>query len=176
MRWRECIAFVGVAILTLAAQPGSAQPSNTPGKVFRLGVLSPDPGFIERLRIDAIRELARQGFVEGSNLIVDFRAGTTQMLAALASELIAAKPDAIIANTALAIRAVRSRSDKVPIVAWFIGEDPIAAGYAISLARPGRNVTGVVMLAPELGAKRLEALLEAVPNARRVATLQRALI
>ena len=171
MRRRMCMAFVGAVILTLAALPGSAQPSNMAGKVFRLGVLSPDRGFIERLRIDAIPELAREGFVEGSNLIVDSRAGTPQMLAALARELLAAKPDAIIANTSQAIDAVKSLSDKVPIIGWYIGGDPIAAGFAISLARPGRNVTGIVMLAPELDAKRLDALLEALPKARRVATL-----
>jgi putative ABC transport system substrate-binding protein len=85
--------------------------------------------------------------------------------------LLATKPDAILANGSIAIRAVRAHSNTVPIVGSAIGADPVAAGFAASLARPGGNVTGFVMLAPELDAKRLELLHEALPTARRVAAL-----
>jgi putative ABC transport system substrate-binding protein len=161
----------GMTILALSLQPTAAPASDKPGKVFRLGALSPDPGWVQRFRERINPELARQGFVEGRNLIVDIRVGTTAGLPALAGELLAANPDAIIGNSVTAIEAIKSLSGTVPIVGSFIGEDPIAAGLAASLGRPGGNVTGILMLAPELDAKRLELLLEAVPSVRRVATL-----
>ena len=115
--------------------------------------------------------LAREGFVEGRNLVLEVRTGTAAELPALAEELLATKPDAILANGPVAIRAVRASSTTVPIVGAVIDGDPVAAGIAASLARPGGNVTGVVMLAPELDAKRLDLLHQAVPTARRVAAL-----
>jgi putative tryptophan/tyrosine transport system substrate-binding protein len=115
--------------------------------------------------------LAREGFAEGLNLVLEVRIGTAAELPARAEELLAAKPDAILANGGVAIRAVRQHSTTVPIVGAAIGGDPIAAGFAASLARPGGNVTGVVMLAPELDAKRLELLQQAVPAARRIAAM-----
>ena len=82
----------------------------------------------------------------------------------LAVELIANHPDAVIAVGGAAIRAVQAASKTTPIVGAFIGEDPIKAGFATSLARPGGSVTGVVMLAPELDGKRLDLLREATPQ------------
>jgi putative ABC transport system substrate-binding protein len=58
-------------------------------------------------------------------------------------------------------------------VGSFIGVDPIAAGYAKSLARPGSSITGIVMLAPELDGKRVDLLHQTVPSARRIAALAR---
>src|SRR6202008_1694357 len=114
---------------------------------------------------------AREGFVEGRNLVLEVRIGTAAELPALAEELLATKPGAILANGSMAIRAIGASPTTVPIVGASIGEDPIAAGFAASLARPGGNITGVVMLAPELDAKRLALLHDAVPTARAVAVL-----
>jgi putative tryptophan/tyrosine transport system substrate-binding protein len=83
------------------------------------------------------------------------------------------RPDAVIAVSSWAIDAVRQASHTTPIVGSFIGVDPIAAGYATSLARPGSNITGIVMLAPELDAKRVDVLHQAIPWARRIAALAR---
>ena len=118
-----------------------------------------------------LRALARQGFVEGRNLVLEVRTGAAAELPALAEELLATKPDAVLANGSVAIAAVREHSNTVPIVGAAIGGDPVAAGFAVSLARPGGNVTGSLMLAPELDAKGLELLHQAVPTARRIAAL-----
>ena len=157
-------------MLTLAtlAVPAASQ---TTDRVYRLGALTQSAGSVERMRAYMFPALAREGFVEGRNLVLEVRTGTPAELPALAKELLATKPDAILANGLMAIRAVRAHSNTVPIVGAFIDGDPVAAGIAASLARPGGNVTGVVMLGPELDAKRLELLHQAVPTARRIAAL-----
>jgi putative ABC transport system substrate-binding protein len=87
----------------------------------------------------------------------------------LARELLLTKPDAIYAIDANAIRAESEATTTVPIVMF--GASPVSKGLATSLARPGGNVTGVVILATELDGKRLDLLHEAVPAARRIAAL-----
>jgi putative ABC transport system substrate-binding protein len=158
-----------LALVTLAiSSPAGGQ---TADRVYRLGALTRSAGTIERLRAYVLPALARQGFVEGRNLVLEVRTATDEELPAMAAELLATKPDAILANGSAAILPLRERSATVTIVGAAIGGDPVAAGFAASLARPGGNVTGVVMLAPELDAKRLELLRETVPTARRVAVL-----
>jgi putative ABC transport system substrate-binding protein len=156
-------------LVTLAVSgPAGGQ---TADRVYRLGALTRSAGTIERLRANILPVLTRQGFVEGRNLVLEVRTATDVELPALAQELLATKPDVILANGSAAISAVRAHSNAVPIVGAAIGGDPVAAGFAASLARPGGNVTGVFMLAPDLDAKRLELLHQAVPTARRVAAL-----
>jgi putative ABC transport system substrate-binding protein len=89
----------------------------------------------------------------------------------LAQELVQKAPDVIIANGPPAIRAARLATGTIPIVMSFAGEDPVAAGWIASLARPGGNITGLVLLGPELDGKRLELLHEAAPDRRRIAVL-----
>ncbi len=159
-----------LAVVTLAI-PGPAD-GQTADRVYRLGALMLSAGSVERVRAYLLPVLARQGFVEGRNLVLEVRIGTVGELPALAGELLASKPDVILANGLMAIRAIRAHSNAVPIVGAFIDGDPVAAGFAAGLARPGGNVTGVVMLAPELDAKRLEFLHEVVPTAGHVAVLR----
>ena len=158
------------AMVLLAAGEATAQ---TPDKVYRLGVLAPGNETSwprSPVRTVTLPELAKQGFMEGRNLIVEPRFGPSASLPELARELIASKPDAILAVSVDAIRAARQATDTIPIVMGFTSEDPIASGFAVSLAKPGGNVTGLY-LPPELQGKRLEFLHEAVPAARRIATL-----
>ena len=117
-------------------------------------------------------ELARLGFVEGRNLSVQaFSADDVfERLPVLAVELAATKPDAIIAVGPSAIRAARAATSTIPIVMAYGGEDPVAAGWVQSYARPGGNITGVVLLSPELDGKRLHLLHDTFP-ARRIAVL-----
>ena len=166
MKRRDLIALLGGAALWWPVEFAQAAE-----KVHRLGFLSPSAGSFERMRTTIFSELARLGFNEGRNLVVEARFGPTEQLPALAHELAATHPEVVLAVTAAAIRALRQEAGAVPIVGSFIGEDPIAAGFAKSLARPGGNVTGIVMLAPELDAKRLDLLHEVVPGARRIAAL-----
>jgi putative tryptophan/tyrosine transport system substrate-binding protein len=164
--------LVSVALVTAA--PALAQTSS---KVWRLGVLtlptSTSSPVFETFRSVVFPELAKQGYLEGSNLVVEIRVGAPDKLPELARELVATRPDAVIAVSSWGVSAVQQASHTTPIVGSFIGVDPIAAGFATSFARPGSNITGVVMLAPELDGKRVDVLHQTVPGVRRIAALAR---
>jgi putative ABC transport system substrate-binding protein len=171
-RWAAILFAACTAVIV--APPALAQGS---GKIWRLGVLtlptSTDSPVFQTFRSVVFPELAKQGYVERTNLAIEVRMGPPDKLSELARELIGTRPDAVIAVTSWAIDAVQQASPTTPIVGSFIGVDPITAGYAASLARPGGNITGIVMLAPELDGKRIGVLHEAVPQARRIAVLAR---
>jgi putative ABC transport system substrate-binding protein len=173
MKRLAAISFL-ISVAFTTAAPALAQNS---GKIWRLGVLtlptSTSSPVFETFRSVVFPELAKQGYVEGGNLVVEIRVGAPDKLPELARELAATRPDVVIAVSSWAIDAVRQASPTTPIVGSFIGIDPIAAGYATSLARPGSNITGIVMLAPELDAKRVDVLHQAIPWARRIAALAR---
>jgi ABC-type uncharacterized transport system substrate-binding protein len=116
--------------------------------VLTLPTSTSSPVF-ETFRSVVFPELAKQGYVEGSNLVVEIRVGAPDKLPELARELVATRPDAVIAVSSWGVSAVQQASHTTPIVGSFIGVDPIAAGFATSFARPGSNITGVVMLAPD---------------------------
>jgi putative ABC transport system substrate-binding protein len=147
--------------------------AQTPERVWRLSVLTPNRFGESTIRQLTLPELARLGFEEGRNLAYEVFSADEQheRLPALAAELVAKKPDVIIAVAPPAIRAARAATSTIPIVMSFGGEDPVAAGWAQSYARPGGNITGVVMLSPELDGKRLHVLHDAFPSRKRVAIL-----
>ena len=157
-----------LSLLTLAAAPALAQE-----RIFRLGMLSTGPGSISAFRRWALPELAKQGFVEGRNLILESRSsqGQTESLPALAREIVASKPDVIVAVSNPVAHILSAIVPDVPIVMGFAGTDPVADGLVSSLSRPGGRVTGVVMLAEELDIKRFEFATEVVPTARRIGYL-----
>ena len=171
---RLAMIFLVIATALGTAVPALAQNSS---KVWRLGVLtlptSASSPVFETFRSVVFPELAKQGYVEGSNLVVEIRVGAPDKLPELARELVATRPDAVIAVSSWGVSAVQQASQTTPIVGSFIGVDPIAAGFATSLARPGGNITGIVMLAPELDGKRVDVLHQTVPSARRIAALAR---
>jgi putative ABC transport system substrate-binding protein len=144
--------------------------------VARVGVLRPSapPAAPDDLLVTGLpRALAERGFVEGRNLQLETRWGGGDMarLPELARELALARPQVIVAVSAPAVRAVLQAAPAVPVV-MFGNFDPVALGMVASLARPGGNLTGV-LIAPDgtLAGKRLELLKTAVPQARRVAFL-----
>jgi ABC-type uncharacterized transport system substrate-binding protein len=160
---REFIAgLAGAVAFPLAAR------AQTPNRIYRLGHLvnsADSEAFTHEITLP---ELARLGFVEGRNLVFDARVGEPDALPGLMRELLAARPDAVIAiGPSIAPAGAATRT--VPVVTF--GFDPIELGLAASYARPGGNVTGVVILVGELEAKRLSIMLEAVPDRRRVAAL-----
>src|SRR5438552_17320498 len=164
--------LVSVAFTALA--PALAQNS---GKVWRLGVLTlptsmTSPVF-ETFRSVVFPELAKQGYVEGSNLVVEIRVGAPDKLPELARELVATRPDAVIAVSSWGVSTAQQASHTTPIVGSFIGVDPIAAGFATSFARPGSDITGVVLLGPELDGQRVDVLHQTLPFVRRIAALAR---
>jgi putative ABC transport system substrate-binding protein len=109
--------------------------------------------------------------VHASLRVIDARAGVASQIPELARALVASNLDAIVAVSDISIEAAKAASGTIPIVMSFGTGDPVAAGFATSITRPGGNITGVVMLAPELNAKRLTLLHEAMPKARRIAAL-----
>ena len=117
-------------------------------------------------------ELARAGWIEGRNLIIDWRfaEGVLERHDPLAVELVALQPDLIIAGTQPGAVAALKATETIPIV-FVQAPDPVEAGLAESLSRPGRNVTGFASMNSELVAKRLELLRDALPTCQRVAVL-----
>src|SRR5215471_8539259 len=166
MRRHDLLLFVALGLLSFAV---SATLPHAADKVWRLGVLSlvNNPA----MHNAALSQLAERGFVEDRNLVVDVRVGTAEQMPALARELVAAGPDVIMAVSDWAVYPARKATKSIPIVASPMGADPVAVGVAESWARPGGNVTGVTLIAPELEGKRLDLLREVVPAARRVAML-----
>lgn len=159
--------IVAAGVLLLAA-PLAAHAQ--PAKVWRIGILEPyaagDP------INDQIRQYLREvGYSEGRNLAIEWRhgAGRTARFPVLAADLAGRKLDALVAIGEPAIRAAREATTTIPIIGG--SDDLVGEGHVASLARPGRNVTGVSILASELNAKRLELLKQAVPTASRVAVL-----
>lgn len=118
--------------------------------------------------------LREHGYVEGQSMILDARyaAGEASRLPALARELVAAKLDAIVTPAEGAAAEVRKLDKNLPIV-LVLASDPVDAGLAASLRRPGGSVTGLSAVGNELTAKRLELLTEALPGRKRVAVLYR---
>ena len=166
MRRRAFIA----GLLTWEIAKARAQ---APGRIYRLGVLGPGDAsswLVSPMRTITLAKLAEYGFAD-HNLQVQVHFDSGESLAELARELVTTQPDVIIAISRSAILAARRATSTIPIVMSFIGEDPVAAGLAANITRPGRNVTGLLMLAPELDAKRLELLREAIPDAQRIAVL-----
>ena len=163
--------------LALALSPILAPPSaaaQQAGKLYRLGILGNVPASDSqgaRLWGALTQGLRDLGYVQGQNLVVDHRSteGRSERLPGLAAELVRLKPDVIVVpNQANAI-AAREATHTIPIVA--ANFDPIASGLAASFARPGGNVTGLSLIAPELIGKQLELLKEIVPRLTRVAIL-----
>jgi len=113
------------------------------------------------------------GFEEGNNLTIDYRVqpGKAEEILAIANELVRAKVDAILAIAPAGVSAAAKATTSIPIVAIDMESDPIARGYAVSLARPGRNVTGLFLDVPDMGGKSIQLLKEAVPKLTRAAVL-----
>jgi putative ABC transport system substrate-binding protein len=169
MRRREflmglCNMTAALPLLT-GTMPALAQTAN---RVYRLGHLANSEASVAFTRQISLPELAKLGFVEGRNLVFESRVGGPDAMPGLMGELLAVRPDAIIAIGPTAVAAAAA-TRTVPIVAF--GADMVALGLAASYARPGENVTGVAILANELEVKRLSILHEAVPDRRRVAVL-----
>ena len=157
------LALALILAVPLAAEAQSA------GTVPRIGILCPWPA-ADPLTGAWRTALNDVGYVEGKNTVVEWRFadGRTERLPTLAAELARLNLDAIVTAGDLAIRAVR-HATTIPIVA--ASDDLVGEGHVASLARPGKNVTGVSILASELNAKRLELLKQASPAASRIAVL-----
>jgi len=161
---RQAVISLGAVVLA-APLPSFGQ--QRPAKIPRVGYLQPvvpengTSPLLEDFR-QGLREL---GYVEGRNLQLEIRWGEGHLdrLPALAEELVRLKVDVIMAVTSPSVVAAKQATGTIPIVMPF-SSDPVGDGLVTSLARPGGNITGLSMMAPELGAKRLQLLKETFPK------------
>jgi putative ABC transport system substrate-binding protein len=168
------MGFSAVGIITLVlgilAGPPVAD-AQRPPTVPRIGFLSVHAGPSPRLEAfqQGLREL---GYVEGRNIGLEYRwaAGSYDRLPDLAAELVRLKVDIIVAGGTPAAQAAKNATSTIPIVFVELG-DPVESGLVASFGRPGGNLTGLSILAPELSGKRLEVLTEVVPGVTHVAAL-----
>jgi putative ABC transport system substrate-binding protein len=117
-------------------------------------------------------DLRELGWVEGENVVFErrFAENRLERLPELAADLVGLKVDVIVAGGTLAPLAAKRATSTIPIVMTDAG-DPLGSGLVATLARPGGNVTGMSLMAPDLGGKRLELLKELLPGLARVAVL-----
>ena len=144
-----------------------------PTKVLRIGWISNDRGSSSAPMFTAFRDGLRDlGYVEGRNLILDARwgEGSDERLEQLAIELVKSKPDVIVTQGGPATHPVIRAGATMPVVFGYSG-DPVEAAVVSSLARPGRNFTGMTFLSFDLVGKRLELLKEVMPGLKRIAIL-----
>src|SRR5690349_10205721 len=168
------VAPIAVFALSLLATPLAAEAQQA-AKVARIGYLSPNQATSPHLR-EAFRQgLGDLGYVEGRNLVIEYRdaEGKFERLPALAAELVALKVDVIVTEggSTVAPLAAKRATGTLPIV-FSSAADPVGSGLVTSLARPGGNVTGLSSLNAELVGKRLELLTQAVPGVGQVAVLR----
>jgi ABC-type uncharacterized transport system substrate-binding protein len=162
-----CGLTLGTLSVALAAGAQEA------GKVYRIGFLGPSSASTHANRVEALRAGLRElGYVEGKNILVEYRwaEGKYDRLPDLAAELVHLKVDVLVTFGTPGTLAAKQTTTTIPIVMAGSG-DAVATGLVFSLARPGGNITGSTLFIPELMAKRLELLKEAMPRMGRVAVL-----
>jgi putative ABC transport system substrate-binding protein len=163
---RMFIAMSAIAIL-VAPLVGEGQPA---GKVPRVGflVMARNLG-VEEAFPRGLRDL---GYVEGRDIVIEWRSaeGRNDRMPGLAAQLIQLGVDIIVAGGPEARQEAMKATSTTPIVVVG-GSDPVDEGWAVSLARPGGNVTGFTVTHPEMSAKKLELLKEMIPGLSRVAVI-----
>ena len=162
-------AALGAALaLVLLVQPFATEAQHA-GKVWRIGLIS-----VAYLRIEDVffQHLKGLGYVEGHNLVVERRysEGRAERFPEFAAELARANLDLLIVTTTPAALAVKNATKTIPVVLTN-SIDPVGVGLVASLARPGGNITGTSQQAPDIFAKRLQLLVQAIPNVSTVAVV-----
>ena len=166
MRRREFIA--GICIVS--ASPLAVRAQQTVSKTRRIGFLTRETDVSISTQISAFRQRLRElGWVEGENVILVYRdaGGRLDRLPGLAGELVAQNVDVIVTVYTPATKAAQEATSTIPIVVA-VSADPVGAGLVTSLGKPGGNVTGLSLLAPDTDQKALEFLKQTLPRARRV--------
>ena len=157
------VTFLFLTAITLA------EAQQTP-KIPHVGILF--VGGRDQPHLESFKQGMREhGYTEGKNVFFEYRyaEGKYDRLPDLAADLVEKKMDVIVTTSSISAQAARKVTSTVPIVMTSGGV--IEFGLAESLAKPGGNVTGLTVLAPDLSGKRVELLKEAFPKSRRVAAL-----
>jgi len=161
------------ALIVMLTGCGAAAEAQQSGKVPRVGFLAAASPSLISARMEAFRQgLKERGYIEGKNIALEYRwaEGKLDRLPHLAAELVRLKVDVIVTAGPAATRPAKEATTTIPIVMAF-DSDPVGSGLVASLARPGGNITGLSILAPEISGKQLELLKETVPGLSRVAIL-----
>jgi ABC-type uncharacterized transport system substrate-binding protein len=164
--------IIGLALGSILLAFGLPAEAQQPGKMARIGYLSPGDPVSRGYRIEAFRlGLKELGYVEGKSILIEYRFADArpERLPELAPELVRSKVDIIFAGGGRATEAAKNSTQMIPIVST--NQDPISARFVASLSRPGGNITGLTNLTSELVGKRLELLKEVIPQLSRVAVL-----
>lgn len=162
--------FLGTVGATLAS---AARGGDSRGRPYRSGYLHPTDA--SDVACVAFRDaLRRAGYVVGENAVLDerFAAGDIARLPALAAQLVEKRVDIIVAVSPTAIRAARAATRTIPIVMAFSGDDPVKSGFAVSLAHPGGNTTGLTTVALDMAPKWVELLNDFRPGIETVGVLR----
>jgi putative tryptophan/tyrosine transport system substrate-binding protein len=165
--------FIGTVVgAFLVASP--AAEAQQAAKVWRIGFLGPTSAAASATRIQALRAgLLKLGYIEGKNLVIEFRWADDNydLLPRLAAELVDLKVDVIVTYGTPGTTAAKRATTTIPIVTAHVG-DAVLTGLVANIAHPEGNITGSSFFNPELAAKRLELLNEALPGLRRIAVLK----
>jgi putative ABC transport system substrate-binding protein len=172
--------FLVTSVASALAAPLAAE-AQAVAKVYRVGLIFTTSPVSEMAGPEPVHPSARAfvqglralGYVEGKNLILEGRSaeGRFERFGDIVAELVRLRTDVIVAPGDVAPRAAKTVTTTVPIV-MATAEDPVGAGLVQSLARPGGNVTGLMLVVgPEIEGKRLEIFREALPGVSRVAYL-----
>ena len=163
---RTIVLALGAGALTA---PLASFAQQQPVKIPRIGILTEYPSPMLDGFIQGLREL---GYIEGKNILLErrFTANDPEKARAYAQELVALRVDVIFARASAAVEPARRATSQIPIV-FSTHNDPVGVGHAVSIARPGGNITGLTQMAGELNIKNLELIKELLPRATRVAVL-----
>jgi putative ABC transport system substrate-binding protein len=163
--------FVLTSLAGGLAVPRAARAQHST-RVAHLGFLGSGTPTAAAPRVEALRAALRNlGYVEGKNLVIEFRwSGTAQQMHEAAAELARANVDIIFAASSTESEMARRATSTIPIV-FATHADPVGVGHVFSLARPGGNMTGLADIQPVITPKRLEILKETLPKATRVGLL-----
>jgi ABC-type uncharacterized transport system substrate-binding protein len=165
-------AFISLLGGAVAASPLAAH-AQAPKHIPRMCFLTFDPGTLQSNRFEAFFQGLRDlGYANGQNIAIDYLSaeGDGERFPALAGECLRLKADIIAVSTTPAARAAMAATRTIPIIMIGLG-DPVRTGLVDSLAQPGGNVTGLSLMVPEVAAKRLGLLKEAIPGISRVLVL-----
>jgi putative ABC transport system substrate-binding protein len=166
---RFALSLLGTLFLALCSSVEAQQA----GKIPRIAYVSSTGASDSSAPLQAFRQGLRDlGYVEGKNILIEYRylEGKRDRIQSVVAELVQLKVDVIVPENPPVIRAAKQATQTIPIVI-ITSQDPVAAGYVESLARPGGNITGVTRLTRDLSGKRLELLKEIVPGMSRVGLL-----
>jgi putative tryptophan/tyrosine transport system substrate-binding protein len=171
MKRREFIALIGAVATTWPV----VMRAEVQSKHYHIAVLLSGTGDSNVRSIDAFRQGLRElGLDEGQNVDVQYRyaEGDLTQVSSLVAELVGLKPDVIVTNFTAGALAAKQATSAIPIVSWTL-TDPVALGLVASEARPGGNVTGLLLTLDTLAGKILQLLVEMIPGITKIGVLSK---